>query len=176
MHLPPPDSPFRPGWGYPNKAAPYDGTALRGFSFPGFTMPHEPPAEAEAVFQHLPAIGKNLTFMVSYSKILNNSRTWPPVNAKNPTAAHAGDRLRQRQTEGVGRHLARGAGRATAPHRPQALHHQSQGLSRKYHPPAPVPHSRALLPWSRGEPPLGARRRGGRATTRSSSPTSTPNA
>lgn len=62
----------------------------------------------------LPVIGKNLTFIACYSKILNNFQTWPPVNAKNPTTARAGDCLWQCQAEGVGRHLARGAGRAAA--------------------------------------------------------------
>jgi hypothetical protein len=36
---------------------------MRGFSFPGLAMPHETPAEAEAVFSVPHVIGKNLTFI-----------------------------------------------------------------------------------------------------------------
>jgi hypothetical protein len=71
---------------------------------------HQGQAGGRSGISALPVIGKNLTFIAGYSKILNNFQTWLPVNAKNPTTARAGDCLWQRQAEGVGRHLARGAG------------------------------------------------------------------
>jgi hypothetical protein len=50
---------------------------------------HQGRAGSRSGISALPVIGKNLTFIAGYSKILNNFQTWPPVNAKNPTTARA---------------------------------------------------------------------------------------